>query len=69
MKLETLQSMKERRSIKSYLPDQIKTEELDKVLEAGIYAANGRGLQSAKIVVVQDKETRDLLRFMEHQLY
>lgn len=68
MKLETLQSMKERRSIKSYLPDQIKTEKLDKVLEVGTYAANGRGLQSAKIVVVQDKETRDLLSRLNAQV-
>ncbi|MBD5087971.1 MAG: nitroreductase family protein [Clostridiales bacterium] len=68
MKLETLQSMKDRRSIKSYLPDQIKKEELDTVLEAGIYAANGRGLQSAKIVVVQDKETRDLLSRLNAQV-
>lgn len=68
MKLETLQSMKDRRSIKSYLPEQIKEEELDKVLEAGIYAANGRGLQSAKIVVVQDRETRDLLSRLNAQV-
>lgn len=68
MKLETLQSMKDRRSIKSYLPEQIKKEELDTVLEAGIYAANGRGLQSAKIVVVQDKETRDLLSRLNAQV-
>ena len=68
MKLETLQSMKDRRSIKSYLPEQIKKEELDKVLEAGIYAANGRGLQSAKIVVVQDRETRDLLSRLNAQV-
>ena len=68
MKLETLQSMKDRRSIKLYLPEQIKKEELDTVLEAGIYAANGRGLQSAKIVVVQDKETRDLLSRLNAQV-
>lgn len=68
MKIETLESIKERRSIKSYLPDQIKKEELDAVLEAGIYAANGRGLQSAKIVVVQDKETRDFLSKLNAQV-
>lgn len=61
MKQETLNSMKERRSVRGYKPDQIKEEELDAVLEAGVYAASGRGMQSAKFVVVQDKETRDLL--------
>ena len=68
MKKETLKSIKERRSIKAYLPEQIKEEELDLILEAGTYAANGRSLQSAKIVVVQDKETRDLLSRLNAQV-
>ena len=58
---ETLKDLKERRSIKAYKPEQIKEEELQKILEAGTYAPNGMGMQSAKIIVVQDKETRDLL--------
>ncbi|MBQ1865087.1 MAG: nitroreductase [Thermoguttaceae bacterium] len=61
MKTETLNSMKERRSVRSYKPEQIREEELNAVLESGAYAASGRGMQSAKFVVVQDKETRDLL--------
>lgn len=68
MKKETLKSIKERRSIKAYLPEQIKEEELDLILEAGTYAANGRSLQSAKMVVVQDKETRDLLSRLNAQV-
>ena len=58
---ETLKDLKERRSIKAYKPEQIKEEELQKILEAGTYAPNGMGMQSAKMIVVQDKETRDLL--------
>ena len=61
MKLETLNSMKERRSVRGYKPEQIKDEELNAVLESGVYAPSGHGFQSAKLVVVQDKETRDLL--------
>lgn len=61
MKFETLKSMKERRSIREYKPNQIKDEELNAVLEAGVYAPSGNGFQSAKLVVVQDKATRDLL--------
>ena len=53
--------MKERRSIRAYKPEQIKDEELQKILEAGIYAPTGMGMQSPKLVVVQDKETRDYL--------
>lgn len=57
----TLKDLKERRSIRSYKPEQIREEELQKILEAGIYAPTGMGKQSPKIVVVQDKETRDYL--------
>lgn len=57
----TLKDLKERRSIRAYKPDQIKEEELQKILEAGTYAPTGMGKQSPKIVVVQDKETRDYL--------
>ena len=57
----TLQDLMERRSIRAYRPEQIKEEELGKILEAGTYAPTGMGMQSPKIVVVQDKETRDLL--------
>ncbi|MBQ2850833.1 MAG: nitroreductase family protein, partial [Thermoguttaceae bacterium] len=42
MKLETLESMKLRRSVRAYKPEQIADAELDAVLEAGVYAASGR---------------------------
>ena len=54
---ETLQTLKNRRSVRSYLPEQIKDDELQQILEAGIYAPTGMGAQSPIIVVVQDKET------------
>ena len=57
----TLKDLKERRSIRAYKPEQIKEEELQKILEAGTYAPTGMGMQSPKIVAVQDKETRDYL--------
>ena len=57
----TLKDLKERRSIRAYKPEQIREEDLRKILEAGIYAPTGMGMQSPKIVVVQDKETRDYL--------
>lgn len=61
---ETLETLKNRRSCRAYKPDQITEEELSAVLEAGTYAASARGLQSAKIVVVQDPETRAQLTRM-----
>lgn len=54
---ETLQTLKNRRSVRAYLPKQIKEEELHQILEAGIYAPTGMGAQSPIMVVVQDKET------------
>lgn len=57
----TLKDLIERRSIRAYRPDQISEEELQKILEAGTYAPTGRGIQSPKIIVVQDPETRDYL--------
>lgn len=57
----TLKDLKERRSIRAYKPDQIRDEELQKILEAGTYAPTGMGMQSPKIIVVQDRATRDYL--------
>jgi nitroreductase len=50
----TLANLKERRSCRSYLPDQITDQELDAVLEAGAYAPTGRGFQSPVLVAIQD---------------
>lgn len=58
---ETLRTLKTRRSVRSYLPEQVREEELKAILEAGTYAATGMGKQSPIMVVVQDKETRDYL--------
>ncbi len=52
--------IKERRSIKKYKPDKMVSDELiDKVIEAGLYAASGRGKQSPVILAVTNKELRD----------
>jgi len=61
---EVIQAMLDRRSCRSYKPEQIKEEELSQILLAGTYAASGMNMQSAKIVVVQDPETRQQLRRM-----
>ena len=58
---ETLRVLKERRSIRKYKAEQIRDEELNAILEAGTWAASGKGLQSAVMVVVQDAETISML--------
>ena len=54
---DTLKTLRERRSVRSYRPEQIKPEELDAILEAGAWAPSGMGRQPAVMVAVQDQET------------
>lgn len=61
---ETLKTILERRSVKNYLPRQVEEDKLQAILEAGTYAACGKGIQSTTIVVIQDKQTRDELEKM-----
>ena len=61
---ETLRDLKERRSCRAYLPEQIREEALAVILEAGTYAPTGMGRQSPVIVAVQDPETRNALSRM-----
>ena len=58
---EALEVLYTRRSIRRYKPEQISREEMEAVIQAGVRAASGKNGQSAIIVAVQDKETRDLL--------
>ncbi|HYF84746.1 MAG TPA: nitroreductase family protein [Clostridia bacterium] len=52
---ETLKIIKQRRSIRSFKEKQIKKEELQAVLEAGLYAPNA-GDQAWHFTVIQNKE-------------
>ena len=58
---EVLKSLKERRSIHKFKPDMPKKEDLEQIIEAGLYAANGGGKQDTIIVAVTNKEIRDRL--------
>ena len=53
----TIEDLKTRRSIRKFKDEQISDEELKTILEAGTYAPTGRGLQSPKIVVIQNPQT------------
>ena len=56
-----MNAMKERRSIRKYKPDMVPKEVIDQILEAGLYAASGRGQQCVITVAVTNKELRDKL--------
>jgi nitroreductase len=56
---ETLKVLKNRRSCRKFKPDMVKAEDLKAILEAGTYAATGRGSQSPIIIAVTDPALRD----------
>lgn len=64
MKNDVIACLCERRSVRSYEYRQVEEEKLEEILRAGTYAATGRGRQSPIMVVVQDPETREILRRM-----
>lgn len=51
---EVLKVLKERRSIRAFRPEPLKKEDLDAIVEAGLYAPSAKNLQSTKLVVVRD---------------
>lgn len=53
---DMLETIKNRRSIRRYKADQITDEELNKILEAGIYAPSAGGGQRAVIAALQNRE-------------
>ena len=58
---EVIKAIKERRSIRKYKPDMIPDEIIDQIIDAGLYAASGRGKQAPIIIAVTNKELRDKL--------
>ena len=58
---ETLNSIKNRRSIRSFKDTPVEQDKLDKIIEAGLYAPSGMGRQSGIIIQVTNKELRDEL--------
>ncbi len=51
---EILKAMQERRSVRKFKSDPVPQDILDRIAEAGLYAASGKGRQSAVIVQVTD---------------
>lgn len=58
---ETIKTMKDRLSTKSYADRQVSDDLLDIILEAGLYAPSGLNNQQVYMVAVRDKDTRDTL--------
>lgn len=60
--------LKNRRSIRKYKPEMPERTDIEQIIEAGLYAANGMGRQSPIIVAVTNKELRDKLSEMNRQI-
>ena len=56
---DIIKAMEERRSIRKFKADMPKKEDLEQIIEAGLYAANGMGKQAVITVAVTNKELRD----------
>lgn len=65
---ETLRTLKTRRSCRAYKPELIEEEKLNAIIEAGTYAATGRGKQSPIIIAVTDQKMRDKLSKMNAEI-
>ena len=65
---ETLELMQTRRSVRDFKPDMVPEDILDKIIEAGLWAANGRNRQSPIIIKVTDKSVRDRLSWLNAEI-
>ena len=65
---DIIQAMETRRSIRQFKPDMPRREDLQQIIEAGLYAANGRGRQGAIILAVTNKELRDRLSALNREI-
>ena len=65
---EVLNTIKLRRSTRSFKSDMLPSDIINSIVEAGTYAANGRGMQSPIIIAVTNKELRDKLSAMNAKI-
>ena len=63
-----INELKARRSIRKFRPDMPEKADLEQIIEAGLYAANGMGKQAPIIVAVTNKELRDKLAEMNRKI-
>lgn len=65
---EIIKAMKERRSIRKFKPDMPPRVDIEQIIEAGLYAANGMGKQATIIVAVTNKAVRDRIAEANRQI-
>jgi len=55
--MDVLETMRKRRSVRSYTGEAVTEENLLKILQAGLLSASGRGIRPWEFIVVRDKKT------------
>ena len=65
---QVLETIKKRRSIRKYLPEQLKEAELQAILEAGAYAPSAHNEQSWHFTVIRNKELLDRISAMTKEV-
>ncbi|MDE5833530.1 MAG: nitroreductase [Desulfovibrio sp.] len=65
---KVIENIETRRSCRKYKPDMPSRDLLAEIARAGTYAPSGKGSQSATIVVITDKATRDQLSAMNAKI-
>ncbi len=58
---EIIQAMEGRRSIRKFKAEMPARKDLEQIIEAGLYAASGKGKQAVITVAVTDRKVRDRL--------
>ncbi len=66
--MNTIEAMLTRRSVKGYLDKEVPKELVEKIVEAGTFAATGRNLQSPIILAVTNRQVRDELSRINAQI-
>ena len=56
---EVLDKIKSRRSIRKYKSEHVPQDIIDKIIEAGLYAASAMGKQKTIIIQIKDQNTHD----------
>ena len=65
---DVLQKMETRRSIRKFKGDMVPQDIMDKIIEAGLYAASGHGEQNTIMIQVTNKELRDKISQLNCQI-
>ena len=66
---EVIKTILERRTIRKYQERQISPEELNLILETGLYAPTSGGMQRVEMLVCQDKEINDTLGKINRKVF